>query len=276
MLEEYLKLYETQASLIENWKKINKNVLCKLCIENENNPRMYEAYLSAIVARYWKSMSKLYTSCKFGVSEEECYQWLIDSVLYALDHRSWEDPNSSIYNDPNGPDKVINRCMKSRRLTHYQLLNKDKRVANLNTISIEAAEDDFGDYATDSLGLVEEETSPLLSTVTGMIYNCASSGDIFISMLLDMIINEDILDGTSKEPQNDSFSMISRRKILQLLCNDGDRYVRDFLSRNNLPDSAKTDADSIVKNMTAQRLSVLLPRALSALRTAKMRRLLYK
>ena len=221
-------------------------------------------------------MSKLYSSCKFGVSEEECYQWLIDSVLYALEHKSWEDPESSIYNDPNGPDKVINRCLKSRRLTHYQLLNKDKRVANLNTISIEAAEDDFGDYATDSLGLIEEETSPLLSTVTSMIYNCASSGDVFISMLLDMIINEDILDGANKEPTADSFSLISKRKILQLISNDGERYLKDFCDRNNLPDNAKNDAENTVKNMTAQRLSILLPRALSALRTAKMRRLLYK
>ena len=38
MLDSYKKVYEKEADKIPNWKKINKNDLINLYIENENNP----------------------------------------------------------------------------------------------------------------------------------------------------------------------------------------------------------------------------------------------
>lgn len=275
MLEEYLKLYKTQASKIDGWEKINKNTLCNMYIDNEGNEVMRESIFSAIVARYWGAMSRLFSKCSFGVSEEDCYQWLIESVCYALEHRAWLDPSSKLYGDKNGPDKVINRCLKSRRLTHYQLLNKDKRVANLNTISVEAAEDDLGDFAIESLGLTEDNDNIVNTFVKELIEGCAESGDVFISILLDMILNEDILQYDTNAEQ-DTFTLIDKRKMLKILSEEPDRYIKDFIDRNKLSENVRKLSEDMVRNMTYKRLNVLLPRALSALRTARMRKLLYK
>lgn len=276
MLDEYLNLYEQQANAIPDWRKINKNKLCNLYIENEHNVKLREAYFSAIIARYWPAMTKLYQRCSFGISIEDCYQWLVDGVLYALEHRSWLDENSPLYKDPNGPDKVINRCLKSKRLTHYQLLNKDKRVANLNTISIDASEDDLGDYAQDSLGLTSDtDGSPLETALDKMVKDCLDSHNYFTAILLDLIIYSDILE-ESGETNPDLLTLISKRKLHYILINEADKWVKDFCFRHPFAEELRTDIIRFVKDLSPSRIDLLLSRSLSSLRTAKMRKLLYR
>ena len=276
MLDEYLSLYEQQASLIENWRKINKNTLCNLYIANENEASLKEAYFSAIVARYWPAMTKMYQRCSFGISEEDCYHWLIDSVLYALEHRPWLDVKSNLYKDPAGPDKVINRCLKSKRLTHYQLLNKDKRVANLNTVSIDGAEEDLGDYASDSLGLTDKmERSAIENVVDGMIFNCIEQRNYFTAILLDAMLYTDILENDTDDKKN-NLTLISSRKLNKILIENSTQYIDDFLNRHPIDSNLRVDFVNFISKLTPQRISGFLDRSLSSLRTAKMRKLLYK
>lgn len=276
MLDEYLSLYEQRAATVDNWKKTNKNTLCKLYIENENDPNLSEAIFSAIVARYWPSISKMYQRCNFGISEEDCYHWLIDSVLYALKHRPWMDETSALYNDPNGPDKVINRCLKSRRLTHYQLLNKDKRVANLNIISIDDAADEFGDYANDALGLTETSDKPAVETVVDkMISGCVDQGNYFTALLLDAMLYTDVLEEPS-DNQEEVLTLVSSRKLNKTLFEDFNSYIEDFTSRHPIGDAVKREIIDFVKNLSPRRVNILLDKSLSSLRTAKMRKLLYR
>ena len=126
MLDENKELCRRTADIIPEWTSMSKNDLCRAYVANKGNEAAQNAYLSAILYRYWNLISKYYYM-GVGVnraSPEECYDWLVDSVCCCVNSASWEDPNSSIYKDPNGPDKVINRCMKCARLTYYQFINR--------------------------------------------------------------------------------------------------------------------------------------------------------
>ena len=147
MLEQEYKTMYNNALKIPNWRKANKNDLANAYIDNEKNEDLRNAYFSALMLRYWGNIGKYYTSSKSsGFTIEDCYSWLIEALLYALDKRKWRDPNNPLSKDKNAPDKVINRCIYSRRKYYYYLSNLDKRKSNHNKISIEDNDDVKEDY----------------------------------------------------------------------------------------------------------------------------------
>lgn len=105
--------------MIKDWEKINKNTLCNLYIENENDPKLRDSYISAIILRYWNSIGKCYYKSSGYFTSDECYNQLITAILHALKNRPWLNPASNVFNDENGPDKVINRCIESTRITAF-------------------------------------------------------------------------------------------------------------------------------------------------------------
>ena len=52
---------------------------------------------------------------------EDCFEWLTHAILYALDHRKWKDPNSSLFNDPLGPDKERYEAFKLILILFFQV-----------------------------------------------------------------------------------------------------------------------------------------------------------
>lgn len=118
---------------------MNKNELCDLYIDHKDE-EIGQAYLSAIICRYWPSLKGYINKCFINVSEEELYDAFIEAILYSLNRAAWRDPNSSVYQDPNGPDKCLNikiKCMIWNVEGSYQ---KDKRVVNRNNTNIESVE----------------------------------------------------------------------------------------------------------------------------------------
>ena len=147
MLDEYKNSYKETANQIPNWLNIDKNDLCNLYLDNEGTD-IQQAYLSAIIYKYWSLIPK-YHSLSYNVaSPEDVYEWLVDAIMYALEHKSWKNPKSSIYNDPCGPDKVINRCMKCRRLTYYQAINRKKRQGGAIQLSLDEISEETTDCNT--------------------------------------------------------------------------------------------------------------------------------
>lgn len=131
------------ASAVQGWQEKDKNELINECIDHEGDEYLYESYLSAVILRYWGSVWTYYSRSKAsGFTPEDCYSWLTEAIMYALKMKKWRNPSSPLFNDPNGPDKVINRCIYSRRLYYYTLSNSFKRKANFNTLSISAEDGD--------------------------------------------------------------------------------------------------------------------------------------
>lgn len=137
MLEQYKEIYKQSANLyLSNWEKQNKNQLIREAIEHKDDPK-FDSYISAIMLRYWNKMISYYHKCKLVITPEDAHTWLVQAVMYAIERHPWTDEKSSIYNDANGPDKVVNRVIESKRLTFYQQLNRYNRKITSTTMSIE-------------------------------------------------------------------------------------------------------------------------------------------
>lgn len=163
-------------------------------VANEGNSNMQNACFGALVCKYWPLINKYYFLCNNVATQEDVYDWLIDSIQYALKHRRWEDPDSNIYQDPTGPDKVINRRMKCARLTFYQYINRKKRKDNFNIVQLE---DMTSLNNTEPLVIPHEDEIGNLSTKLSAeeyIHDLVLKKEYFLAFMLDIIINEDIFD----------------------------------------------------------------------------------
>lgn len=145
MLNDVKLAYESCAdSFVPNWRNMSKNELVrKASLESDKATR--EGYISAIMYLYWNKLVSYYYKSNYTTYPEDVHEWLVNSVMYAINNKPWENPSSSIYNDENGPDKVINRCMESRRKTYYQQLNRYNRKINSDTISLDGLVEEYKD-----------------------------------------------------------------------------------------------------------------------------------
>lgn len=184
MLEETKKIYEESANLyVKDWKSLNKNELVRQAIFNKDT-KYYDGYVSAIMLRYWGKMLSYYHRCKLVATVEDVHMWMTQAVMYALKHHPWTDPKSSIFEDENGPDKVINRVFESKRLTFYQQLNRYNRKINSGILSIEAlSENTFDTYVPMS----EDEHTFIMDD---LVIKAFSVKDYFVAFFIDAIITE--------------------------------------------------------------------------------------
>lgn len=192
MLDNYKKSYETVANRIPNWKKINRNDLINLYIENENNPELANAYISAIICRYWNKLNKYYFTSRNSVNIEDCYDWLIRAILYGISYRPWKDPNNKLYNDPNGPDKVINRCIISTRQGYFQDSNAQKRKVNYGNLSIEGLNEEY-EGEIPNLGKENLKTNPSLVDVEKTISKYIEDNNYISAFLLYGMLHYDLI-----------------------------------------------------------------------------------
>lgn len=192
MLEEYRENFRKGAELINGWEQLSKNDLCYGYIEHEDNPELRNAYYCALMYRYWPLIPKYHYMCSNVATIEDCYDWLVDSINYTLKHRRWEDPDSSIYGDPNGPDKMINRYMKCARLTFYQFINRKKRRDNFGMLSLDELVNisDSPDYIQDTSFSSECSKMDLHSYIKHLFVK----KEYFLAFMMDFIMYEDLFD----------------------------------------------------------------------------------
>ena len=267
MLDEYKNLYcECANNYIKGWKEIDKNQLCNLYIEHENDSKLSQAYLSAIIYKYWKLIPKFYSISYNVVQPEDVYEWLLSSILYALKHRSWLKKDSSIYMDKNGPDKVINRCMKCRRFTYYQAINRKKRKGGFGNLSLDQMTDELNDSlncVVDKEDAVDRTTSDydfMLNEYIKFIYihDCP-----FNAFVLDIIAYKDPFDSIIGEDGRKTFKFNifnvvdifgARRKLLSE--NEEDKPV-DLLFNfaDDLPPEEDTESENVdnIKDATEKK-----------------------
>lgn len=219
MLEGNKRIYEATAdSLIPDWKDVNKNELIVKACECTDK-ELKDAYIAAIMLRYWSKMERYYYKCKLVTSPEDIHTWVTMAVLYVLEHKPWKDPNSSVYEDPNGPDKVMNIYIESRRLTFYQQLNRYKRKINSAITSLDSLVDDFKDVFMPSYN--DEYDFVYNQEVINYFYK----KDYFMAFMLDAILYEDVMsDGD-----------FNKRKLTSHLRNIDDTFCDIFSKRYHIP-----------------------------------------
>ena len=226
MLDEYKELCRITADVIPDWTKLTKNELCRQYVLNKGNEFIQNAYLSAILYKYWNLIGKYYYMSSNCASPEECYSWLVDSVSCCVNLASWEDPKSSIYKDPNGPDKVINRCMKCARLTYYQYINRKKRKNDFGILSIEELKESFGNDLSE-LDDYEQEVDVSSILISDYIITTFKKKDYFVAFMLDCIVSANVFD-VLVDKQAGKYSEFNVRKLCKELNSIDDDYLNLF------------------------------------------------
>jgi hypothetical protein len=222
MIDAYKESCKKAASIIDGWETLSKNELCMLCVEYENDEKLYNAYFAAVLYNYCNTISKYYQSCKGFVDEATCIEWMEDAIQYALLHRRWEDPDSSIYNDPNGPDKVINRIMKCTKVNLYQYVSRKKRKDAYKIKSLDAISEMVNDNTLEIMDRSDEESTSL--DIKSYIKKVFNSKDYFMAYMIDCILNSRVFF-LNKEKQTYEFNI---KKLSRELCSIDEEYCERF------------------------------------------------
>ena len=267
MLEQEYKTLYNCASIIPNWKTANKNDLANAYVDNEDNERLKDAYFSALMLRYWGNIGRYYTSSKAsGFSIEDCYNWLVEALSYSLKQRKWRDPSSSMYEDKNGPDKIINRCIFSRRQYYYYLSNTANRKANFHALSLDDEENidqDHNAYLTD-YSYLNSKLSLNISTISYSLYR---QNNWLESFLLSYLLLNDFSTyvKTKDEWKLDKTSLTASIKKLSY---DDFKYFVTSISENISEDKIKENYKEL-KEIKENKVRYVIDKALNNLKENK-------
>ena len=187
---------------------------------------MSNSYLSAIILKYWNKIYSLQANTYLTASDEDAYNWLVEGILYALEHRRWLDEDSNIYKDPNGPDKAINRKIKCIRLNHLISENRDKRKIGINILSLDSFED-----ADNFIGGELEFSNTTVEIVSKLL----KRKKYFQAVLVDLISNG---DGFIQTDAGIDFSL---EELANVIYDLDDNYFEYFKNRYNLTNEQITN-----------------------------------
>lgn len=192
LLEEIRQTYLKFANNIPNWETMNKNKLANLYLEHEHSEPERSYYFSALMCRYWSNVYKFYrTSKSTKLDISDFTSWLAESFFVAFKYRRWKDPSNKLYNDPQAPDKVINRCIYSTRMRYYQYYNMDKRKLNFQTDSIERQLESFGYRANVYKYMSTVDGSEEDARCKDIITYYLSKENFLLAIILDLICFND-------------------------------------------------------------------------------------
>lgn len=151
MLEEIRRNYIKAASVVKpDWRNTDVNTLCNLYIDNENDESLRSGYFAGIALKKWGYIGRYYLESKnSGFSINDCYDMVMEALLYILKARKWRDPSNKLYGDKCAPDKCLNRAIFSARKRYYYLSNRQKRKVNFgnNATSLSEIQEKVGDHS---------------------------------------------------------------------------------------------------------------------------------
>lgn len=215
MINDALSFFTAQADAIKGWEKENKNVLINKYIEYENT-KLADNYLAAIICKYWHKIYHYYSNN--NTFDLDVYLSLvIDGILKALKHRPWLDTTKAISKDSKGPDKTVNRCIKTVVLNYYYLANMDKRKTNINTLRIDG---EFGlvDFLNKTEYADMSYESENINACNNIIQHYIDIGDMVSAVVLDNICFQDSVRNNK----------INIRSVCDNLLNLNDNYSDYF------------------------------------------------
>lgn len=247
----------------DSWRKENKNVLFyKYCEYEVSEPNLAEAYLAAITARYWNLINSYYAQGKGAYEAEDCYEWLTDVIAYAVRAKPWQK-GGTLDGDPNGPDKTINVCMKSRRQGFYQWSNAKKRAESFtSTLSMDKMMEDSGDSKLPYYDDVNDLHNYL--DIKNLIISEFKDKNYMSSFIIDGIINAPVIDLT-REKDGYLYTQFNKKKLSKHLRHIDDRYCNLFSEMYNIPLDEVTQARDCCTSLSSTRIYTLLKNTLHKL-----------
>ena len=258
MLDEIKESYYNNADILKDWKKMSGNDLCIKYVElKENNDPLSENYLSAIIYKFWNVATKFYYSQGIKLATpEDCYNWLIDSIQYVLEHHVWTDQNHKLYKDPKAPEKAINVVFNSTKINFFVANTRQKRKIDATSISLDGISEETSDAyflpVYDNYDLNSEEFKKIIVSY----YN---NYEYFSSICLDLIINEDVVD--KSEDIN-----VKYKKLKWRLKTLDDNYAELFSSTYGLDYGDVKRTIEYISNLDYSSIEIKLNRLINTLK----------
>lgn len=266
MLKGYAKNYADIAdnSIKEDWRKMDRSDLCYKCCEYEGkNDKMYNAYFCAILVRYWHLIKKNVAQSSGAYDEQDCYNWLVDSIIGTLSAKSWLNPNSSLFNDPIAPDKSINVRMKSHRQGFYQWSNCQKRSGDFTiNNSYEQLFDAYGDLPFPIDSEWSENVDHDLS-VYSLIKKEFKNKNYMGSFVVWGIINADVFDVVKDSDKK--YTKFNKKKLSSFIRHLDDDFCDEFASNLGIDKKEVVDAVNICSELSRVRVYSIIDATLNSL-----------
>lgn len=236
MLNEYRRNYKLQADLIEGWSKLDRNELCRKYEELSKlgaNKSLLDSYISAIVLSFWHILVKTYNKQPAKIlSEEDCYECLIDAILFVLDTEPWEDPKQSIYKDERGPERAINITFQQTIINLFVAGQRHKRKLTHDAISLDATLDEANDNDCSLMSFLQDDIPDLTTDIYWKEKVCYyfNKKEYVTSFILDFILT----DKSIIEKKSDKYILNSKR-LSRLLNSEIDaKYAKLFARTYNV------------------------------------------
>lgn len=175
--------------------------------------------------------------------------------MRAFKYRAWTLPDNKLYGDPNGPDKVINRCIFSTRNKYYQYYNMDKRKANYISTSLDSAYEDTKFEIPDVPDDVYEQES-----THNLIQSYIDNYRMDIALILDCLItfdNELEVDGEL------TFSLV---KLVKNIKDLNDNYVSYFIKEYEVSKDLVESTINKIKRVNSAELPTIVKKIIGEVR----------
>lgn len=188
MLKELKEIYLNSAASIPKFREIDQIELAEKYLEG--GP-LKDAYLAAIVLRYWNIIEKLVYKDYGLYDEKEAYDWFIEALMYTLDAAPWKDEKSTVYKDPKAVEKILNTCVKCSRANWFQASNRQKRKINHHLASLDAMAEEYKDAYTPP-DLIVNDTSG--KGYHYLVTEYFEKQQYLFALVIDVIVNDLDLD----------------------------------------------------------------------------------
>lgn len=198
--------------------------------EEEHDEVKLNQYYSALMLKYWYMipyLAKKHTNLNFEI--EDFVSWLAESFSVAFKYKRWRDSSNKLSQDPNAPEKVINRCIYSTEKRWYAYFNKNKRKINYNqdVYSLEESFEIFGDAADAYMqhsNYIED-----LDASHELIQLYLDEDKIITALILDGIANYDTFK-TVGDKKTGKYNEFSRALLVKHLNSLDQGYLETFES----------------------------------------------
>ena len=259
MLDDYRRACEATAdvTLGTEWRKEDKNDLFKKALANKGvNPKLFDAYVSAILVRYWNSINRNCIISGGAYDEYDAYVWLVDAALWTIEYRPWTKPELKLFNEKTGPDKCMNACLKSARAGFYQWSNAKKRADSYTKVtSLEGLSEVCGDAGTP---LIDQFEGFEVSTdIKEIIYNEFVNDNVVHAFVIDGICNADCID-YEKLPDGSRNIWFNKKKLSKHVRNLDDNYCELFAKTYGLDIDKVMEAKEYCLKMSSDRVYTVL------------------
>ena len=240
VLNEYKDIYKQSAELIPNWKKISQLELAKKCSKHDS---LYQSYLSALILKFWHIIDRNLYRDKGLYDETEAYNWYINAILVVINSKPWDDPKSSVYNDPKAVEKILNTCVNCDRANWFQASNRNKRKINHGIGSLDLLSEEYGDsFVPDYLKKEFEYES-----YKELVISYFKKQQYLMAIIIDILANDIQVDSI----ENDRVLVNLIKKSIRTL---PDSYVDHFATDYELDKDSVRKAFSIVDKMSDTKL----------------------